>query len=239
MQAQMNTLTSQMASQQLALNQELREARETIKQKNLQIDGFHEHVNSLMRRVAECESTINQHHPPGQPPSIPKAKGAAATPHTAPEGEKTPKKTEPAATVTAVTQVTQQLPTPNKLKAKVVKTQDMFIGNLEDNIEERDIIEAVKNAGTDICEEQLKLEEIPITTIGKAFKATVPQNKYLEICKIIESIDESIKVEAYRPRKSRSPAQGSQHQQRNNARNRPGNRGRGPNHQTFRSPSRE
>ena len=56
---------------------------------------------------------------------------------------------------------------------------------MDDSNDERDIYEAIRNAGIDISEEQIKVEEIPITTIGKAFKATVPQSKYLEICKII------------------------------------------------------
>ena len=147
----------------------------------------------------------------------------------------------------------QPLPPLNKLKPKTTKKQEkkqeMFVGLLEDYIVERDIHGAIINAGAGINEDDIKVEEIPISTQekGKAFKVIVPQSKYTVTREIIKSINNKIKVEAYIPKKSRTATQGNQqhhnqqqNQQRNNNNgNNYRNNGWGNNQQSFRPPNRQ
>ena len=135
-----------------------------------------------------------------------------------------------------------QLSPPKKLKPKITKTQDIFVGNLQDDLAKRDIYAAITDSGIDIDDDEIKIEEIQISTQGKgkAFKVTVPQSKYLEIYTIIESTNKEIKVESYRPKKPRTATQSNQqnhnqHQNTNNRNNHRNNSG-GNNQRPFLKP---
>ena len=132
----------------------------------------------------------------------------------APTGATTTRAPNPDTQQEATPATEQQLPPTKRLKPKITKIQEIFVGNLEDNVTERDIFATIRESDIDIDDEAIKVEEIPIRNQGKgkAFKVTVPQSKYLEICRVIERINESIKVESYRPKKPHTAMHGNRGQ---------------------------
>ena len=186
-------------------------------------------ASSTQQPSVQPTSLIQQ--PPVQPASLipqPPAQPASSSLH-------------PSVTPVETAPVEQVNPT-SRLRAKhiIPNTKDIFVGNLLEDMTERELQSLIFDAGMDINENEIKVEDLQIRTQdkGKAFKVTIPQSKYQETCCVIKSTNKSVKVEQYKPKKQRT-TQRSQQQQNDHNRNNQRNNGRGGNRQTFRSPNNQ
>ena len=179
----------------------------------------------------------SQHQPPSRPARGPSQQPPPA--RTAPSNQHTP------ATTVGADIGQQDQGTTDRLRDKHVKTRELFVGNLNDDMTEREMLSIISDSGIGINENQIKVENLQIRSQdkGKAFKITIPQSIYLEVWAVIGSTHrirthKSVIVEQFKSRKPQT-TQGRQQPQNRYTRNNQRINNRGSSHQSFRSPNNQ